>query len=117
MRYNFGCLGIFIVGAKRTAFGTFGGTFKNTSSTILQTAACKAALQAANCSPELVDSVNIGNVIPVSNKQFKRNGVAKNKSNRLLCMFLCRDHLLMVVICHVTFHYILEFQSIDPRLV
>jgi len=58
--------GIFIVGAKRTAFGTFGGSFKNTSSIVLQTAACKAVLQSANCQPELVDSVNIGNVIPAS---------------------------------------------------
>lgn len=58
--------GIFIVGAKRTAFGTFGGAFKNTSITQLQTAACKAALAEAGVKPENVDTVNIGNVLPVS---------------------------------------------------
>jgi acetyl-CoA acyltransferase 2 len=58
--------GIFIVGAKRTAFGTFGGAFKNTSATQLQTIACKAALAAANVQPDQVDSVNIGNVLAVS---------------------------------------------------
>jgi acetyl-CoA acyltransferase 2 len=54
------------VAAKRTAFGTFGGAFKNTTSTQLQTAACKAAISAAGLTPEQIDSVNIGNVLVVS---------------------------------------------------
>lgn len=58
--------GVFIVGAKRTAFGTFGGAFKNTSATQLQTAAAKAAIQSAGVKPEQIDSVNIGQVIVVS---------------------------------------------------
>lgn len=58
--------GIFIVGAKRTAFGTFGGALKNTSATQLQTIACKAALAAANVQPDQVDSVNLGNVLSIS---------------------------------------------------
>lgn len=58
--------GVFIVGAKRTAFGTFGGAFKNTNATQLQTAAAKAALDAAGVKPDQVDSVNIGQVLPLS---------------------------------------------------
>lgn len=58
--------GIYIVAAKRTAFGTFGGAFKNTSSGQLQTVAAKAAITAAGLQPEQIDSVNIGNVLPVS---------------------------------------------------
>lgn len=58
--------GIFIVGAKRTAFGTFGGSLKNTSATQLQVVAAKAALESAGVAPNLVDSVNIGQVLPVS---------------------------------------------------
>lgn len=57
--------GIFIVGAKRTAFGTFGGTLKNVTGTQMQTAACKATLEAAGVRPEQVDSVIIGNVLVV----------------------------------------------------
>uniref|UniRef100_U5EL67 Putative 3-oxoacyl coa thiolase n=1 Tax=Corethrella appendiculata TaxID=1370023 RepID=U5EL67_9DIPT len=58
--------GIFIVAAKRTAFGTFGGTFKNTTSTELQYVAAKAAIESAGLKPEQIDSVNIGNVLALS---------------------------------------------------
>uniref|UniRef100_A0A336MAM4 CSON014492 protein n=1 Tax=Culicoides sonorensis TaxID=179676 RepID=A0A336MAM4_CULSO len=58
--------GIFIVGAKRTAFGTFGGSFKNVSATQLQTVAGKAALEQAGLKPDQIDSVNIGNVLSLS---------------------------------------------------
>lgn len=58
--------GVFIVAAKRTAFGTFGGAFKNTNATQLQTAAAKAALDAAGLKPDQVDSVNIGQVLVLS---------------------------------------------------
>ncbi|KAL4709249.1 hypothetical protein ACJJTC_010710 [Scirpophaga incertulas] len=58
--------GIYIVGAKRTAFGTFGGVFRNTSATELQTAAAVGALKEANVAPELVDSVNVGQVMSAS---------------------------------------------------
>ncbi|XP_063698321.1 3-ketoacyl-CoA thiolase, mitochondrial [Culicoides brevitarsis] len=58
--------GIFIVGAKRTAFGTFGGSFKNVSATKLQTVAAKAAMESSGLRPEQIDSVNIGNVIASS---------------------------------------------------
>ncbi|XP_045116707.1 3-ketoacyl-CoA thiolase, mitochondrial-like [Portunus trituberculatus] len=55
--------GIFIVGAKRTPFGTFGGKLAKHTPTDLQEVAAKAALAAANVKPENVDSVVIGNVI------------------------------------------------------
>ncbi|CAG9127573.1 unnamed protein product [Plutella xylostella] len=57
------CKGIFIVGAKRTPFGTFGGVFKNTSATELQTLANVAALKEAGVAPALVDTVNVGQVM------------------------------------------------------
>lgn len=53
--------GVFIVGAKRTVFGTYGGKLKDVSITDLQTVASKAALASANVKPESVDTVIIGN--------------------------------------------------------
>jgi len=58
--------GIFIVGAKRTPFGTFGGKLAGKTCVDLQEVAAKAALQSANLSPELVDSVVVGNVLSCS---------------------------------------------------
>ncbi|CAH1737786.1 unnamed protein product [Aphis gossypii] len=55
--------GVFIVAAKRTPFGTYGGKFVKTSSTELQIVAAKAALAAGNIDPKIVDSVVIGNVL------------------------------------------------------
>lgn len=57
---------IFIVGAKRTPFGTFGGVFRNTSATELQTIATTAALKEAGVAPDQVDSVVVGQVMAVS---------------------------------------------------
>ncbi|CAG9564318.1 unnamed protein product [Danaus chrysippus] len=54
---------IFIVGAKRTPFGTFGGVFRNTSATELQTIATTAALKEAGVKPDQVDSVVVGQVM------------------------------------------------------
>lgn len=55
--------GIMIVGAKRTPFGTFGGSLAKFTPTELQVMAAKAALTSANVDPSLVDSVVVGNVI------------------------------------------------------
>lgn len=55
--------GIFVVGAKRTPFGTFGGSLKAFSPTDLQVFAAQAALKAANIDPKAVDSCVIGNVL------------------------------------------------------
>lgn len=63
---NFVFKGIFIVGAKRTPFGTYGGVFKGKSIADLQVVAAQAALQSAKVSPDKVDTVIIGNVMPVT---------------------------------------------------
>ena len=57
---------IFIVAAKRTAFGKFGGKLKDLSATDLQEIASKAAIEQSKISPEFIDNVVIGNIIPVS---------------------------------------------------
>lgn len=55
-----------MVGAKRTAFGTFGGKLKDHSATELAAIASTAALKSGNISPDQVDTVNCGNVSAVS---------------------------------------------------
>uniref|UniRef100_A0A8D9FFB9 3-ketoacyl-CoA thiolase, mitochondrial n=1 Tax=Cacopsylla melanoneura TaxID=428564 RepID=A0A8D9FFB9_9HEMI len=55
--------GIFIVAAKRTPFGTYGGKLAKTSATQLQTIAAKAALTEGKVNPEIIDSVVVGNVL------------------------------------------------------
>ncbi len=57
---------IYLVAAKRTPFGDFGGVFKDLSATDLQVVAAKAALEAARIAPEAVDHVVIGNVAQTS---------------------------------------------------
>src|SRR6187431_35855 len=57
---------IYIVSAKRTAFGTFGGKLKDQSAIELGVAASKAALAEAKVSPEAVDHVVFGNVSQTS---------------------------------------------------
>ncbi|MGB1016134.1 MAG: acetyl-CoA C-acetyltransferase [Nannocystaceae bacterium] len=57
---------IYIVAAKRTAFGTFGGSLKKFTATDLGVTAAKAALEAGNVSPEVVDAVCFGNVSQTS---------------------------------------------------
>nr|ACO12056.1 3-ketoacyl-CoA thiolase, mitochondrial [Lepeophtheirus salmonis] len=54
---------IFVVGAKRTAFGAFGGSLKSQTPVDLQTIAGKAALESGKVNPESVDSVVVGNVL------------------------------------------------------
>uniref|UniRef100_A0A8C9T0I3 Acetyl-CoA acyltransferase 2 n=1 Tax=Scleropages formosus TaxID=113540 RepID=A0A8C9T0I3_SCLFO len=57
---------VFIVSAKRTPFGTYGGLLKDRSATDLAEHAAKAALAAGNVAPELVNSVIVGNVMQSS---------------------------------------------------
>jgi len=54
---------IFIVGAKRTAFGRYGGSLANISPTQLAVQSSVAAMKSGNVLPENVDSVVVGNVI------------------------------------------------------
>ncbi|XP_076471049.1 3-ketoacyl-CoA thiolase, mitochondrial-like isoform X2 [Babylonia areolata] len=58
--------GVFIVAAKRTAFGTYGGKLKNITATELAFQASKGALESANISPELINSLVFGNVMATS---------------------------------------------------
>ncbi|GMT19386.1 hypothetical protein PFISCL1PPCAC_10683, partial [Pristionchus fissidentatus] len=58
--------GVFIVGAKRTAFGTFGGKLKNHTATDLGVVASKAALAEAGVKAEQVDHTIFGNVVASS---------------------------------------------------
>jgi len=57
---------VFIVGAKRTAFGAYGGSLKDKSANELQTIANIGALKQAGVDASLVDSVCIGNVMQSS---------------------------------------------------
>jgi len=53
---------VFIVAAKRTPFGTYGGKLANFSATDLCEAAAKAAIASCGIKPEAIDSVVVGNV-------------------------------------------------------
>uniref|UniRef100_K3X2C1 3-ketoacyl-CoA thiolase n=1 Tax=Globisporangium ultimum (strain ATCC 200006 / CBS 805.95 / DAOM BR144) TaxID=431595 RepID=K3X2C1_GLOUD len=57
---------IYIVAAKRTPFGNFGGKLKDISATDLCASASKAAIAAAKLDPALIDAVQVGNVAQTS---------------------------------------------------
>jgi len=57
--------GVFIVAAKRTPFGTFGGKLRGITATDICKVASAAALEAGKVPPEAVDSVIVGNVAQV----------------------------------------------------
>jgi len=54
---------VLFLSAKRTAFGAFGGAFKDLSATDLGTHAAQAALAQAGFAPEEIDEVFFGNVV------------------------------------------------------
>lgn len=54
--------GVFVVAAKRTPFGAYGGKLMNFSAIDLQEVASRAALAAGSIKPEWINSVVIGNV-------------------------------------------------------
>ena len=58
--------GVFIVAAKRTAFGKYGGKLKDLNATELQVIANKAAIEQSKLKPEQIDSVVVGNIMPTS---------------------------------------------------
>ncbi|KAL3272645.1 hypothetical protein HHI36_014110 [Cryptolaemus montrouzieri] len=60
--------GVVIVGTKRMAFGTYGGKLSNTFLSDIQATSIKAALTSGGVKPELVDSVNVGNVLSNSDE-------------------------------------------------
>ena len=57
---------MFIVAAKRTPFGAFGGALKGHTATQLGVVAAKAALDSAKIDPSIIDSSIWGMVIPTS---------------------------------------------------
>ena len=56
---------MFIVAAKRTPFGTFGGKLKGFTATEMAYVAAAAALEAGKVPKEAVNSVIVGNVAQV----------------------------------------------------
>ena len=54
---------VFIVGAKRTAIGTFGGALKEIPANRLGAHVIKAAMQHANVKPDMIDETIMGNVL------------------------------------------------------
>ena len=57
---------MFIVAAKRTPFGTYGGKLKNLSSIDLQEIAFRAAFESSKIDPAIINSVVVGNIFHVS---------------------------------------------------
>lgn len=86
---------VFIVAAKRTAFGNFGGALKNYSATQLGTVAAKAALSAGKVDPALIDSAIFGNVAQTSKdaaylaRHVALGAGARNESTALTVNRLC----------------------------
>jgi acetyl-CoA C-acetyltransferase/acetyl-CoA acyltransferase 2 len=58
---------IVVVAGQRTAFGSFGGTLKDTSATDLTVHAAKGCLVQSGIKPEAIDHVVIGNVVQSGN--------------------------------------------------
>ncbi|MDN0082885.1 acetyl-CoA C-acyltransferase family protein [Crenobacter sp. SG2305] len=59
---------IFVVGAARTAIGTFGGSLKDVAPTQLGATALRAALERAAVDPAAVGHVVMGNIIPTDTR-------------------------------------------------
>jgi acetyl-CoA acyltransferase 2 len=57
---------VYLVAAKRTPFGAFGGSFKDLSAIDLAVVAAQAALEAGGVDPNAVDHVIVGNVAQTS---------------------------------------------------
>lgn len=67
---------VFVVGAARTAIGSFGGSLKDLPLCELATVAVRAAIEHAGIEPELVGHVVMGNVIPTEPKDAYLSRVA-----------------------------------------
>lgn len=83
---------MFIVSAKRTPFGAYGGFLKDLTATDLAEVAACSALAAGKVSPEIVDSVVVGNVMQVgrANRRWLPSFAVTHKSVVFLrCPLLC----------------------------
>lgn len=56
---------VFVVAAKRTPFGTYGGKLANLSTIELTEVAGKAAMAAGGVKPEMINSIIMGNIFHV----------------------------------------------------
>ena len=82
--------GVFIVAAKRTPFGTFGGKLREWSATELGVAASRSALEAGKVPHEAVDSVVFGCVnqvgdILVPRCEWAKYSVESTSCESLIC--------------------------------
>ncbi len=57
---------VYLIDGARTAFGDFGGSFKDVSAIELAVESAKKAMERANVAPEEIDQVVLGNVIQSS---------------------------------------------------
>lgn len=55
---------VYLVDGRRTPFGKFGGSFKNTSALDLCVSPCQKLLDSTKIEPKFIDQVIVGNVIP-----------------------------------------------------
>ena len=119
---------MFLVGAKRTPFGTFGGSLKNLTSQNLQLTAAKAALNQANLEPKDIDSVSIGNILhtePASpylarHVALKIRGVilrikTRNAKKKVLKTLRISTTLVFFA-CFRMFKFSLNYASVKTRL-
>src|SRR5690606_34255996 len=67
---------IYVVGAARTAIGSFGGSLKDQPLSTIATTAVSAALSRSGVDPEAVGHVVMGNVIPTEPKDAYLSRVA-----------------------------------------
>ena len=58
-------IGIFVLSAKRTPFGTFGGKLRNLSPSDLSEIAVRSAIAASNVPADKIDTLVLGNVLHV----------------------------------------------------
>lgn len=86
--------GVYIVGAKRTGFGAFGGTFKEESATELAIQSAKAVLEQTGVNPEWISASIFGNVLGLNEPYLARHvglavGLHPDKSTALTINRLC----------------------------
>lgn len=94
---------VYIVEGARTAFGTYGGIFKDVSDINLGIVAVKEALNRSKIDPEKVDEIMIGNVIQTSTsaaylaRHIGLNSGLKNESSALTVNRLCGSGMQSIV--------------------
>lgn len=96
---------VYLVGCKRTPFGTLGGKLRDFTPPQLQEIAAKAALAVANVKPDIVDSVIVGCVMQWVSKDCR--GVARQVGYRL-GVPICATSLIVNRACGSGFQSIIS---------